>query len=99
MKAIKLFMISFLCYVNAKSRSSKKSRNQEKNSEIQEVPGSPENLLKNSQQKLIYVNTKNAEKSAKSRRKQKNKGRKSRRRKNNRNRKHKGTEIWKNNIF
>ena len=96
MKAIKLYMfVIFLCLVNAKLRSSKKSRNPDKISEIQEISELPENLVKNSQQKLIQINTKNAEKSAKSKRKNKNKRRKGRKRKNeNRYRKHKGIEKF-----
>ena len=94
MKAIKLYtFVIFLCLVNAKLRSSKKSRNPDKISEIQEISELPENLVKNSQQKLIHINTKNVEKSKKSKRKNKNKRRKGQKRKNkNRNREHKGIE-------
>ena len=90
MKAFKLYMfVIFLCLVNAKLRSSEKSRNPDKISEIQEISELPEN----SQQKLIHINTRNAEKSAKSKRKNKNKRRKGRKQKNkNRKRKHKGIE-------
>ena len=88
MKAIKLYMfVIFLCLVNAKLN--------DKISEIQEISELPENLVKNSQQKLIQINTKNTEKSAKSKRKIKNKRRKGRKRKNeNRYRKHKGIENF-----